>query len=152
MTTSPSAAPIEQNLISLIYASSAVRHLSAEELLAILTKAREKNGRLGITGMLLYKNGNFLQALEGSEKAVTDLLAVIRQDPRHYEIMVIAKRPIQQRDFSEWKMGFVDLNNPEIQAVPGFSVFLKESLDSERITQNPSIAYEFLLTFKEGMR
>jgi len=141
-----------QGLVMLIYASSALKPLTSDELVAILKKAREKNARLDITGMLLYKNGNFLQALEGPEQAVMDLYKTIQQDARHYQVATILKRPIQKRDFSEWEMGFVDLGKPELKEVPGYTAFLKEPFTIERFNENPSIAYEFLQAFKEGMR
>ena len=139
-------------MISLIYASSAPRLIRHEDLIAILKKAREKNERLGITGMLLYKNGNFLQVLEGPEKEVQEVFDTIMQDTRHNKVLLILKRTISKRDFSEWQMGFVNLNNPNLKDMPGYSRFLHESLDAEKFTQNPSFAHEFLLAFREGIR
>jgi hypothetical protein len=40
----------EKELISLVYVSSAVQLFSSEALLDLLQQARDKNGRLGITG------------------------------------------------------------------------------------------------------
>ncbi len=140
------------NLISLIYASSAARPIATDELLTILGKARENNKLLDITGMLLYRNGNFLQALEGPESAVTTLYSTIQQDPRHYQVTKILQRPIQKRDFADWEMGFVDLNQSDLAKTPGYSDFLKQALEPQSFSDNPSIAYEFLLAFKEGMR
>ena len=139
-------------MINLIYGSTAAHSLTDTELMGILRKAREKNHRLGITGMLLYRGGNFLQVLEGEEQAVTELYTVIRQDSRHRNIELIGKRPIQKRAFDEWEMGFVNidtLNKPV--TVPGFSDYLTEPLSAERFKE-PVFAYMFLQAFKEGMR
>ena len=57
-------------MFRLIYVSTARELMDKDALLGILAKAREKNARLGITGMLLYKDGNFLQLLEGEETIV----------------------------------------------------------------------------------
>jgi hypothetical protein len=62
------------------------------------------------------------------------------------------RRSIQKRDFAEWKMGFIDLDKPEVQQVPGCSDFLKEPLTVRRMYDNPSIAYTFLTIFKENIR
>ena len=62
----------------LIYISSAVKLMNDDELLFMLEQAREKNLRLGLTGMLLYKNGSFMQMLEGDKQTVLDLYDTIR--------------------------------------------------------------------------
>ena len=54
----------EHPLVSLSYVSSAVRKLDDHELLEVLRVARKNNERLGVTGMLLYHDGNFMQILE----------------------------------------------------------------------------------------
>ena len=139
-------------MIHLIYGSVAVEAMSDTELMSILHKARNKNQRLDVTGMLLYRGGNFLQVLEGDEKVITDLFEVIRKDPRHTKVDLIGKRPIQKRAFDEWEMGFVNidtLNKPV--TVPGFSDYLTEPLSAERFKE-PVFAYMFLQAFKEGMR
>lgn len=41
-----------------VYVSSSVNLMSREELVKLLTISRENNARLGITGLLLYKDGN----------------------------------------------------------------------------------------------
>lgn len=133
-------------MIHLIYASSATQLMSQDELTELLKKAREKNASRDITGMLLYRNGNFVQVLEGPEAAVSDTFEVIKKDPRHHDVTLILKRPIQKRDFAEWEMGFTGLKDKDLE---GYSDFLDVF---DHPTDNPSLAYEFLLTFKEGMR
>ena len=103
-------------LVSLIYASSAVKRMSQEELLAILEKSRENNEKRNITGMLLYKDGNFLQVLEGEDTAVTDLYYAITKDERHTDLQLLLKREITKRTFSDWEMGFINLE--EVHHVP----------------------------------
>ncbi len=57
----------------LVYVSSATRPFSGEDLRALLATCRKNNAELGVTGMLLYKDGNFMQVLEGDEEAVRGL-------------------------------------------------------------------------------
>jgi Sensors of blue-light using FAD len=64
-------------LTTIVYVSSAVQLFSPEALLDLLERARENNGRLGITGMLLYKERNFMQALEGPDQTLSDLYSKI---------------------------------------------------------------------------
>ena len=54
----------------LIYLSSAVRLATRDDLAQILGAARRNNRRDGVTGLLMYHDGTFLQILEGEETAV----------------------------------------------------------------------------------
>ena len=65
-------APVEQ-LVAAVYVSSATRHLSEDENIGILRSAREHNEKSGVTGMLLYRDGNFMQVLEGPAGVVDSL-------------------------------------------------------------------------------
>jgi hypothetical protein len=60
-------------MFHLVYASSAARPFTTLELQAFLEQARQKNARFGVTGMLLYKDGNFMQALEGDHGVVAKI-------------------------------------------------------------------------------
>jgi len=60
-------------LYSLVYVSSAVTFFSSAELVTLLEKSRANNTRLGISGLLLYKDGNTMQLLEGERDIVLAL-------------------------------------------------------------------------------
>ena len=53
----------EASFHEIVYVSSATRPFQEAELQDLLLKARENNARLGVTGMLLYIGGNFMQLL-----------------------------------------------------------------------------------------
>lgn len=139
-------------MINLIYASSATEMLTEPALLEILEKAREKNARLGITGMLLYRGGNFLQVLEGEDESVRELYKVIRQDQRHKGVMLIAERPVPERNFAEWKMAFVNLQSVKPEDVPGYSEYLNVNFTGETFSNNPTFAHRLLRIFRDYMR
>lgn len=139
-------------MINLIYASSATEMLTEPALLEILEKAREKNARLGITGMLLYRGGNFLQVLEGEAETVRELYKVIRQDQRHKGVMLIAERPVSERNFAEWKMAFVNLQSVKPEDVPGYSEYLNVNFTGETFSNNPTFAHRLLRIFRDYMR
>lgn len=135
----------------LIYASSATKPFSKQELIKLLGKARSKNGKLGITGMLLYKDGNFIQLLEGEKDVVLDLYQTICQDPRHRDSIVIDEAEAPRRHFDEWAMGFRDLNDPELQAMPGFSQFMNKPLTITAFKDDPTGCLELFNIFKGNM-
>src|SRR3982751_4557346 len=114
------------DLINLIYASSATRLMSEQDLVDILKKSHENNGLLGITGMLLYRGGNFLQVLEGEEKLVDERFKVIMEDPRHHQVTLLLKRPVPKRQFEQWEMGFTNIDKIDTSTLEGYSPYLNE--------------------------
>jgi Sensors of blue-light using FAD len=137
-------------MIELVYVSSAVRPFTPEQLAALLEKSRENNARAGLTGMLLYKGGNFMQALEGEEEAVKSLHAKIAADPRHRGMITLMTRPIAERSFADWSMAFRDLASPADKDIPGYSEFLNTPLTGEEFA-DPGRCQKILLTFKRAM-
>ena len=79
----PVAASEEEFVLQLGYASAATVEFSDDDLRELLAKSRSNNMAAGITGMLLYHEGSFLQVLEGPSEAVEHLYARIRRDKRH---------------------------------------------------------------------
>lgn len=73
-------------MIYLVYVSSAVKLFSSAELQQLLRGARENNSSRDITGMLLYKDGNFMQVLEGEKEPVLALRDRISRDPRRFTV------------------------------------------------------------------
>lgn len=139
-------------MFSLIYVSSAVREMSNDDLLDILRVSRLKNGRDNINGLLLYKGGNFMQVLEGSEAAVTALYETIKMDVRHKDVTLVSTEKIQTRQFSTWEMGFQNLDQPSIKHEAGLSRFLEDEFTAQKYRSDPSLAYIMLLSFRDNMR
>lgn len=73
----------------LIYVSIARNALRSEELLELLRVSRENNMRDGITGLLLYKDGKFMQLLEGPEATVCATYSRIEKDRRHHDVTIL---------------------------------------------------------------
>ena len=139
-------------MLSLIYVSSSVRMLNSQQLLDILNQSRDNNSTKDVTGLLLYKSGNFMQVLEGEDAIVEELYAKIRTDPRHKDVSVISREQIQARQFPAWEMAFQNLDDPAIQNTPGYSQFLHDEFTADIYQENPLRAYIMLLTFRDNMR
>jgi hypothetical protein len=93
----------------IVYTSTATEHLSCADLNELLLGARNRNKTLGVSGMLVFHGGTFLQALEGKKRAVNEIFASILTDPRHRDIEVLHRGPgFDQRVFGDWSMGFAD--------------------------------------------
>lgn len=102
----------DEALLSIIYVSSATRLLADDELGQLLRAAREHNARRGITGLLLYGDGNFMQLLEGPESEVAALYARIQRDPRHHTVITVQKELGLPREFVDWSMAYRRVDAP----------------------------------------
>ena len=142
---------MQEDLVSIIYASSANHLFTRTELLDLLKVSRENNEKADITGMLLYKDGNFIQAIEGHESVVNRLYQKIIKDPRHSNIVLLGNQPIPERQFLNWSMGFRNINDLSTKDLEGFSRFLEEDFAPDYFRNNPIRAYVMLLAFKENM-
>lgn len=140
------------DLVSLVYVSSATREFQSPELLEILRTARKNNQGLDVTGMLLYKDGNFMQVLEGPGNAVTELMCSIERDGRHRGMIVLIKKPIEERQFAKWSMAFKDLNELSPDDKAGHSAFLDGSLLDQDFQTKPDRCYKLMLHFKKNIR
>jgi hypothetical protein len=99
------------------YFSSAVPTTTEQVVVDIVDFSREKNARLGITGVLLYINGHIVQVLEGEQQVIEDLYKTIQADPRHKDVRTVIDRPITQRLFSHWYMGYETLTTQQYEEV-----------------------------------
>lgn len=99
-------------MIQLSYASSASLPITAAGLLTILQQCYRHNPLQDVTGLLLYGNGTFLQALEGDEAVVAKLYETIASDPRHCNVTCLSRKTIDARAFPGWNMGFRRLVGP----------------------------------------
>ena len=95
-------------LVRLLYASRAADS-SAEAIAGILAQSRQYNPISGITGILCYGGGIFLQAIEGGRSAVSELYGPIQKDPRHKDVVLLDFEEISERRFGGWTMGTVNL-------------------------------------------
>lgn len=133
----------------LVYISAAEHDFTEKELQELLAKARQNNGGLEITGMLLFHEGSFIQALEGKKERVEKLYEKIGQDQRHSETRVIFRGAVEERDFDSWSMGFYRSNQSSSENLNGFHKFLKSGFRRDA-REDESLARKALLQFREG--
>jgi hypothetical protein len=95
-------------LVRLLYASRATASHEAD-LSAILKASREHNLAEGLTGLLCYTDGIFIQVLEGGRNAVNARYQRILADARHRDVILLGYEEISERQFAGWTMGQVNL-------------------------------------------
>ena len=105
----------------LLYVSNTAHNLTVGDLDNILAASRRNNAMLGITGLLLFIEGGFLQILEGEERAVRELYTRVATDPRHTNPHLMLDREVPVRAFPEWSMGFEQpsMDDPETAGMFG---------------------------------
>lgn len=92
----------------LVYISHASESLSYSDLLNILNSSRRNNARDNITGVLILRDGYFIQVLEGPEDKIQKLVSTIRRDNRNHTLNVLIEDHSQSRIFGDWSMAFLD--------------------------------------------
>lgn len=110
-------------MIQVSYVSRTTEPMSNEQLLALLMQCQSNNRERGVTGMLLYGNGTFLQSIEGDDAVIDDLVEHIWKDPRHADIQMLHRRAITQRQYADWTMGFEQVTDESLGAVDGLANF-----------------------------
>jgi hypothetical protein len=104
----------------IIYLSRTTEKLSPLELVALLIQARRSNELAGITGAMVYSEGQFMQVIEGEQEALIALYARIMADPRHQTILKVADRPIAERTFLNWSMAFREISPEQAAELEGY--------------------------------
>jgi hypothetical protein len=98
----------------LIYSSEATPGLAAAELEEMLAESRIRNQVYGITGVLLFVEGAFLQILEGERDDVLGLMERIERDPRHRGVKVFYEQEVDERAFASWSMAYLSPSAEEV--------------------------------------
>jgi hypothetical protein len=99
-----------------MYASRAADSVNQNELVAILKKSKANNAETGVTGVLCFSAGIFLQVLEGGRSPVSALYNKIANDPRHHDVVLLSYEEVDERRFAGWSMGRANLSrlNPAL--------------------------------------
>lgn len=129
----------------IVYLSSARALFTQEELHELLEISRRNNSQRGVTGILFYKDGNFLQAIEGEEHDVKAIYAKICRDERHAGVIPVFQEPIPAREFADWSMAFRNFDNME--APEGFNDILNQAPGKMDLSTYSSKIRAFLQNF-----
>jgi hypothetical protein len=92
----------------LLYVSeSRLEHAQAlTEVDRIVATARANNRERGLSGGLIFTENHFAQVLEGESDVLDGMLRELERDPRHKNLTVVERHPIEQRQFSNWAMAY----------------------------------------------
>ncbi|MEM9297249.1 MAG: BLUF domain-containing protein [Bacteroidota bacterium] len=130
----------------LIYVSYANGKPSDYDLKEIAQVSQRNNQRTGISGMLVYLGGKYLQILEGEKEAVLNLYKTIAGDPRHQRQRILIEGDINKRNFENWAMGFKMLNHQDFKDLSGLTD-LDGFFQSKRVSDESHVTLIFLRLF-----
>lgn len=138
-----------EDLHQIIYISTANQVLTEDVLLELLSASQKRNAARQITGLLLHSDGNIIQVIEGPEVAAKALYDKIATDSRHRGVTLISSRPIEQRDFPEFKMGFKRARSVDFKAqLPGFTdVVERRDVSDKQLAGLSKLVAIFIRTF-----
>jgi len=102
----------KDDLYQLIYISQARRPMAHDELMVIQGEAIARNSEVGVTGVLLYGGGKFMQLLEGPREVLAELFGRIALDMRHERTRLLHHGPTQTRLAPSWSMGLANADRP----------------------------------------
>ena len=137
---------LDPRLLRLTYASRAAEGLSCADLSAIAREAQSRNAMLGVTGLLLYVDGDFLQVLEGPGGAVERLYEMIEKDARNKWVTRLSTERVLRRAFEDWSMGCFEIGLEEI-ALEGEEAFFVIDEETPRI--RPRFSGEFTVFLEQ---
>jgi len=158
----PAIAPINDHLLpgksealeEMLYCSVAVPQLQTKyDLDRILAAAHLRNQDAGITGMLLYYRGEFVQILEGSKQSINNTFENhIGKATGHTAINMVCQNTILNRSFGEWTMGFI--GSEEIESSMPFSLtaLLMRMLTDEARGKSLSLGVRGFVSIYNQMR
>ena len=141
---------VEAGIFHLVYVSDETNQLDISDIKEIEQVSQKNNQKAGVTGILMYKFGRFMQFLEGSENEVRRIFSLIQKDPRHTNIEVLTEGFIPKRQFSDWHMKYTPLS--EIQKNSGIVFWKLFNLEAsaDEIIESAKQTLFMLLSFKNN--
>lgn len=138
----------EDMLFHLGYVSTQTGPFGTADLLRLLSAARRRNQSRNVTGLLIHRDDSFFQVLEGREEDVRRIFSIIQEDPGHHRINVLFEEPLAEREFADWRMAFMDLDNIDVRMLPGYSNFLVDEDEPRRFLEELTRSRRLMLLFR----
>ncbi len=130
------------------YVSTESYAMTPKDLIALLEVSRKNNAQRDITGLLLYRETAFFQVLEGTEAQVKAAFEAISKDRRHHTVDVLFEGNTTNREFADWRMGFLNLDGVSIDQLMGYTNFLRRELEPREFLENLSRGKRLALMFR----
>ncbi|KDP91047.1 MULTISPECIES: BLUF domain-containing protein [Clavibacter] len=107
-------------MLCIVYSSTAERSFDDVDLAQLLAQSRATNAAHGLTGLLVHRQGRFLQLIEGEDADVRERMDAILADDRHGRISTLMEERITERQFPDWTMGMAKYDARVAERIPGY--------------------------------
>lgn len=131
-------------LYYLLYVSRSRALMTEDELLDMLQHVRRHNRLTGVSGCLIYHEGEFMQLLEGRQEDLQVLRDKIAADQRHEGFRVVAEGPLQRRVFNDWGMVLRHVRAADNGGQPDFSAWQKRQIRFADLADDPQLCYAYI--------
>jgi hypothetical protein len=130
-------------LYNLVYCSRATEGVDAAAVDRIIASARRWNPVHGITGLLVFGSGIFFQWLEGPREQVLGLMAKLKADARHENVVPLSEsEEVRERLFPDWDM--------ELVSTDSIRDVLQDALDTAADPNNAGVLRSLLSHLDSG--
>ncbi len=130
-------------LYNVVYCSRATAGVADADVARIIETSHRRNPEQGITGLLVFGSGIFFQWLEGPRDNVTELMARLKIDPRHENVVPLSEtEELRERLFPNWDMELVTTD--DIRDV------LQDALDTAKDAKNAEVLRDLLAQLDSG--
>jgi len=136
-------------MLQVSYVSRTKQPMSSQDLLELLLECRTNNEASGVTGMLLYGNGTFLQAIEGEDDVIERLVDTIQKDPRHDRVQMLNRESISKRQYADWSMGFENVSDADLSNVEGLANFAPDDFTFDYLSGHGPVVDKLLQHYRE---
>ncbi|MGZ5049964.1 MAG: EAL domain-containing protein [Methylobacter sp.] len=132
----------------LIYVSRACQPMTVDAIAKLQEQATTANRTAGISGCLLYRDGFFMQLLEGQRERVRALYDRIRTDSRHSDCRLVLDSPVAVRTFRDWGMVMPDM----ALTVPDYCIKQSRPITFFDVAEDPSFCYDFIAAYARDFK
>ena len=113
---------VKKPLLTICYVSTSEGRLNEDDIGGLLEQSRARNEMNGVTGLLLYCDGNFIQYIEGKPEGLEPIWASIQRDRRHKNVSAVFKNVASSRIFENWSMAYkasmpIGLDSPILRSL-----------------------------------
>jgi hypothetical protein len=138
----------DAEVYSALYVSESIQNRTNHEIETLVKNSRTFNSANGVTGCLLYREGYFLQFLEGRKEIIDGLLMRICNDKRHKNMQVILKGMVKKRLFSDWSMGHWNMDTFEQKFE--FEEIREKSFNFKELSKDPQMCYAIFYSLSKS--
>lgn len=126
-------------LKQVLYSSTANAGITMRDVLEVIRVSRNQNGRLGLTGGLLFSDGFFYQLLEGEPGDVDAAMQRIQRDWRHHDVLVRREQQVSSPVFPD---GWIALHSAaQIPSSVFREHYYEPGMPAERFTADDLFAF-----------